>query len=707
MKNYGNNKREMRRSKAKQRSSITRVDSTKSISSLNSKRVTPKKRASITMTTPSSSAAAAVLNNHDTHHHHNNDSRVLFPGFYVSMMWTMFSLGYLLYHLNDVSTQTSLQAFHHLRQQFTMEPLFEDAGNDDSVRTRRLVVDIGDELKSSHNHNPEVKKKKSLPVLKHDDFPDNNIIVNSNNNENKNKNETGAAVVQHHRNRQRVVILAGPHKAASTTLQTFLYAVAGRTTWIYPRNNPGTGQKEQHPAFWRWTWPVGITPEYGMRPETSLSGGGITHMPPAKFHAPLAALATGKAYETFLPRYREKSGNKTEQEAYLGSVTSYYRKLFAVPWRGGNNLVLGSEEFTAMVMALAGDFPRKHPPLDTGWAPVATDGVGEARHVDPHSSAMIDRLLSVLPWNATTSGRGGGSEQQQQQQQLELSDIEVHINYRTPRIEHCVSVWHQIHNGTTFREFLATNAKELYVVNSLALALQFVRKGLKTTIVDMSGANAYGKEVDAVLAHNRAVDEAVKTAGDEPRQEEQPPQTMTQRRKLRGNGDDSSGNKDDGTSAIITKETVIGGQEGIIACDILRIGSREETEGLGPGRGGPGNFRGYCDAQSRLHLRGSETMPAFKTVDSNRKEDPHPRDVSTEEFLRMDDLLREYDCGVWRQLAPYKEKGLLRVLYPSGDLFQNCGDDTRSEDMGFSFAAILREFRRIALSKKVDNIIHQ
>ena len=67
------------------------------------------------------------------------------------------------------------------------------------------------------------------------------------------------------------------------------------------------------------------------------------------------------------------------------------------------------------------------------------------------------------------------------------------IFYQTPWIEHWISVWHQMENVITFQEFLATNAKEIYIVNPLlALALQFVWKGLKMTIVNMAGASAYG-----------------------------------------------------------------------------------------------------------------------------------------------------------------------------------------------------------------------
>ena len=564
---------------------------------------------------------------------------------FLACVWAMTVVGYSMRFLDAQSSDAVKEWAEY--SQLTLDHV------ESSVRT---FVEPGDDDRNHHHHHaiqrgetPPAAGKEKVPRPRHPlplvpDFPGRDP------------------------DRQRIVIMPGPHKAASTTLQSFLWKVTGRTTWILPRNEPKDEKRTPIPAFSGWAWPVGTRREFGRDPKTSLTGGGFTDMPPPKFHAPLASLVTGKAYKTFLYRYEFDAATPDANRAYLGRVSAYFRKLFAVPWKEGKNLVVGSEELTGLVMALGGEFPNLHPPIDE-WAPVAIDGNGESRHVDPHSSGMIDRLLRVLPWNTTCPGST-----------LELRDIEVHVNYRTPRIDHAVSVWHQIHNGTTLREFFATNAKELYVMNSLALALQFVRKGLRTTIVDMTGAKAHGKKIDGLLSL---------ADGDE-------------------NGDNADEKDEDGNTM-----TIIGGQEGILACDILRIGTESETAGLPPGRGGPGGKnRGFCDERSRLHLAGYRTAP----LDHNRKSDPQPRDLSEDELRRMDDLLRAYDCGVWRNLARYREKGLLRVLYPSDDddhLIRDCyygtdggggntedgnNDESASE---FSFAAVLREFRRMSLAERV------
>lgn len=396
------------------------------------------------------------------------------------------------------------------------------------------------------------------------------------------------------RRRQRIVILAGPHKTASTTLQSFLYEVAGQAVWLRPENRPKQKghRKRPHPAFRGWSWPVGV-PE-----ETKAYG--VKQMSSAKFHAPLAALVTGIARVDDLPGFKKvQAGDPERRREFLAAAAGYFRDIFAVPWSEGSNLVIGTEALDGLVMALGGETTMWPMPNDE-WAPVTDAGEGEARHVDPHSAAMIGRLLDVLPWNVTAAASPSWAKRPQR---LRLSDIEVHVNYRTPRIDHAVSVWHQLHNGTTLQEFFARHSQELYIANSLALALQFVRRGLRTTLVDMAGAAAA----------------AAAAAGD------------------------------DATDLVEV-------QRGVLACDVLRIGNAS-------GSGGDAETRGSCDGRGRLRLAGYK--PAKTRL--NSRKDPQPRDLTKEELGRADALLRRYDCGVWRRLRAYRTSGMLRVLYERGD----------------------------------------
>jgi hypothetical protein len=283
---------------------------------------------------------------------------------------------------------------------------------------------------------------------------------------------------------------------------------------------------------------------------------------------------------------------------YLTSVTEYYRDLFAVPWSEGKNLIIGTEAFTTLVWTLPG----------------VSNG-GEARHVDPYADEMLDRLLNVLPTS---------------------NDIEVNVDYRRSRIQNTISLWHRYHNGKTLREFLANDSNHLSLINSLALALQFVRKGLKVTLVDSEGTKAFQEANDT---YNEDIDHFVGV-----------------------------------------------GYTPVVACDILKIANETST--------GPTQTT-YCDAKSRLHhsnlhFRGTKMPPILK------RRDPQSRDVSDAELEQIGAIIEEYDCGIWKYLQAYQTKGLLRVLYQSENLFANCknNDDGRT----LSFADMTRNIKNVIFS---------
>ena len=259
----------------------------------------------------------------------------------------------------------------------------------------------------------------------------------------------------------------------------------------------------------------------------------------------------------------------------------------------------------------------------------SSTSAGEETHVAPDSSKMIDTMTNLFPWNITTKTVAP----------LRMEDIEVQINYRTPRIDHVASIWHQLGKRKTMREFLgnAKSLKNLYQSNSLGVALQFVRKGIKTTIVDMAG----------VLAQKS---------------------TTT-------------------TTATATHSanniTVVGGLQGVVACDILRVG-RNKTQDDGGGL--------WCDSNSNLYMAGLETEVKSK----NLKKDKSERALTEEQLQAINRALEEYDCGVWQHLQKYQEQGLLRFLYPSEHLFSTCNNLEMSPDIPFS--TLLENVRRIAKS---------
>jgi len=297
----------------------------------------------------------------------------------------------------------------------------------------------------------------------------------------------------------------------------------------------------------------------------------------------------------------------------------------------GANLVIGSEELDGLTMAIGNEFVKGHPPPDE-WAPIALDDRdGEDKHVDPHSALMIDKLLDVLPWNATSSSSSQG---QPQRQQLERRDIEVHINYRTPKFDHTVSVWHQHPKGQTLREFFASRSKELYRTNPLALALQFVRKNLRVTLVDMAGVAA-----DHLIAVS------------------------------------------DANNKNISTSNVISGQQAIMACEVLKISPSKA---------------GHCDSNSLLHLaRSKQPIVSNKKADPFDRDLTEAESNQINDLLEHYDCgvwrhLRAYRArGLLRILHASDSLFLNCGVYNN-----NIDSDEDIKDL--SFAAVVQELKRIA-----------
>ena len=176
------------------------------------------------------------------------------------------------------------------------------------------------------------------------------------------------------------------------------------------------------------------------------------------------------------------------------------------------NLVIGSEHFDTLVMSLAKNDNR------------TSHYNGEETHVAPDSSDKIDHFLDLLPWSSNANLNASSRN-------LRLEDIEIQINFRTPRINHEVSIWHQLGEGETLKDFMVNKTELMFYLNSLALALQFVRKGIKTTIIDMQGVKEkeFNKSSTTISSKN-STDETI----------------------------------------------IIGGLQGVVACDILRMGNDRE-----------------------------------------------------------------------------------------------------------------------------------
>jgi hypothetical protein len=427
----------------------------------------------------------------------------------------------------------------------------------------------------------------------------------------------------------RIVVLAGPHKTGSTSLQEFICRIAG-TTFVIGNHTYSHASRNfitPHPANVKWSWPVGLYEEYYLdnkllyaggkkKPKRSYTYGCDLN---GKFYSALAPLITGWQKELRWPRWIGDTADVVDYEhndAVKENITDYFRNLFRIPWEEGNNIVIGSESFDRLTIELTKTRGER----------------GEATHVAPRASEGIQTLLDLFPWNSNLHSRT----------RLRLEDIEVQINLRSPRFSHLASLWHEcasksrVFEGLTLREFimhvLHTN---FYAIDSLGLALQFVQKGVRMSIIDMLGIS------------------------EKDQQEASMEETTT--------GENF---------------TVIGGMQGILACDILRVGTKKISSS---------SSSMWCDPSSRLHL------PDFEQEDGgvyNHREDPASRDLTHEQVEEMELAITEYDCSIWKYLRKYEEKGTLRVLYKSKYLFATC-DAERSKDISaFRLTNKLEEIAR-------------
>lgn len=424
-----------------------------------------------------------------------------------------------------------------------------------------------------------------------DDDDDNRIAVSSKRSTNKNDDaamEFQTTDKKKDGERQRIVILAGPHKTASTTLQDFFSTLSHQSVQVNVNTKLKKGESwyTPHSSNTEWVFPVGVRTEYGDSSSETLMTGSRMRTPQhiEKFYAILASFVSGRRIGMYFPEWKGNGGIWDENiSEYREKVLDYFRTLMRPPWEEGKNIVIAAEAFDTVVESL-----------------VVQDNKGsrgEALHVADDSSLMLDLLLNIFPFDANDNDDS-----------LKLEDFEVHVNFRTPRTTHLISIWHQL-GKQTLRTFLCgQTVYNLYQINTLGLALQYVRKGIPVTILDMIG---------------------VREKEDRETEEES-------NRSLRTN------------SKFPRDWTVVGGLRGIVGCEILRMDD-------------------FCDDTSKLHLPDYE-----EREDRNVKGDKRDKNLTEGQLEEIGRLLDAYDCSVWQHLQKYREKGLLRILHPSEHLFETC-----------------------------------
>ena len=228
-----------------------------------------------------------------------------------------------------------------------------------------------------------------------------------------------------------IVVLPGPHKTGSTSIQAALY------DWFHTvdsnHNNSTTGRE--------WAYPVPSNSELeaiGFS-TISLEGG-------RKGFAPMVTRLFGN------PEWNE------EEVIRQSVLLQLYQRTIRKAWEEGKNIVIASEHLDRLVR------PAYHVPETT-----TTGKEGRARKgLTPE--ALWKRFLALLPSS---------------------SNLVVGLTHRTPRIEHLLSVWHHV-GHESLSEFITKEkppglTSTQHSLDSLGLADFFVRQGYTVRILDSGG----------------------------------------------------------------------------------------------------------------------------------------------------------------------------------------------------------------------------
>ena len=326
-----------------------------------------------------------------------------------------------------------------------------------------------------------------------------------------------------HTGRQQVVLLAGPHKTASSSIQRNLFH------WLNDDGHASGLSKD-----WAWPSPSQTFREDGCSVEGDFEEQQI-------FYWLIQALKGGSS----------KQIRCINSSVYtkLGMIEKYRNEIYN-QWMKGYNLVIASE---------------------------AMDFVSSERNRNPRR--LLKRILDLLPWRGdhdhdhdhdhseSGSGHVPGSD----------DDITVVVNYRAPRSSHLISIWHECCMANmTFYEFLTdgrldsgTSLDPLKSLDSLKLAKTFLDRGLEVILVDMSGVQAHNFDISRVIAcdvlgASCTPDKMFAVAGPDPQMKEYGSQMATETGTGTGTGTVSTNQKQHTEDNFNISHEVLGEVDAII-----------------------------------------------------------------------------------------------------------------------------------------------
>jgi len=218
---------------------------------------------------------------------------------------------------------------------------------------------------------------------------------------------------------RKIVILPGPHKTGSTSIQAALHH------WFHNDNN-NTSTILLSPGTRRWAYPVPT-------PEELVDIGISSH----------EAWEDGrKGFSPMVTRLFVNPEKNIEEVIEQSPLLQLYKRKIQEAWEKGYNIVIASEHLDRLARStiLREDVSTKR----TSWwdhekASPVRRGPSPGRPILT-SEDFWERFLSLLPTTTTTTK----SSRTTMMTTNDDYHLIIGVTYRTPRIEHLLSLWHHV-----------------------------------------------------------------------------------------------------------------------------------------------------------------------------------------------------------------------------------------------------------------------
>ncbi len=259
---------------------------------------------------------------------------------------------------------------------------------------------------------------------------------------------------------QRVVILSGPHKTGTTSIQNSIREWTGQTTTTSTSTTSTWTSTKTRKILTEWSWPV---PKEVSELESQDERNWNWNVGKGFY-----ALAESLRDEKYGAKKRDVFQKYSDDE-----LIQLYRTEFLRSWLMGYNIVFGTEALDFIVKAESEDGDR-----------------------------MVEDLKGLMPWHINDNL---SSEEKSSFKGIKMhggdESIRVVVTYRSPRIQHLISIWRQTKKEVEpFEEWILTTTNNLGALDSLGLASMYLNHGLHVDLIDSSGLEEEGVDISNAVA---------------------------------------------------------------------------------------------------------------------------------------------------------------------------------------------------------------